>query len=184
MPQVVSPSPSLQPCNLCSLWSGASTGCLHGCSYWLWAWWAGPVILPRWRCGVSIQVLAFLADEQSAQGWRKGAWLCAGSSCPTDVKAAHGNAHLSTREFEAPARWLCWEALWHRRACPPSGAGVEAGSLVAEHSSSATVSFKSQGGAHCSLDFLTTAHKVKAIPRAFLAMGGVRRTAIATVDRS
>ena len=33
LPQVVSPSPSFQPCHLCSLRSGASTGCLHGCSY-------------------------------------------------------------------------------------------------------------------------------------------------------
>ena len=45
----------------------------------------------------------FLADEQSAQGWTrsKGTWLCAGSSSPTDVKAAPGNAHLSIGEFSA-----------------------------------------------------------------------------------
>ena len=99
VPPVVSPSPSLQPCHLCSLQSEASTGCPHGRSYRLWACWAGPTIPPSWQCGVLIQVLAFPADEQSAQGWSKGAWLCAGSSCPTDVSPATCNAHLYVGEF-------------------------------------------------------------------------------------
>ena len=35
----------------------------------------------------------------------KGVWLCAGSSCPTNMKAAPDNVHISILEFEAPARW-------------------------------------------------------------------------------
>ena len=49
---------------------------------------------PNSLCVVFIQLMAFLANEQSADGWRKGAWLCAGSSCPTNVKAAPDNAMM------------------------------------------------------------------------------------------
>ena len=67
----------------------------------------------------------------------------------------------------------------------------QAGCLVAEHGSREAL--KSQGGAHYSLDFSTTANKSKQggahsgsaaseTPGAFLAMGGGQRTATATVD--
>ena len=87
------PQSSALPPMIPAVWS------LHRVPAWQQLVSTEPVIPPSWQGGVFIQVLAVLAsaDEQSAQGLRKGAWLCAGNSCPSDVKAAPDKAHLSIR---------------------------------------------------------------------------------------
>ena len=87
-------APSLQPCHLCSLRSGAFTACPQLYMVGLVGLARNPCKLCH-CCGVFIQVLAFFADEQSAQSYR--------SWCRTDSDRA--TCEISTVSASAAGSW-------------------------------------------------------------------------------
>ena len=129
-----------------------------------------------------------------AKAGRKGAWLCAGSSSPTNVKAAPGNAHCAPvcrrirsagplarlRSTVSPARlptvWSWCRAGSDRATCRISGLGCQVAGLKGVESSRKQA--RSLVAGHCSREFqnvkaaptwlfdgnLTIAHNVKAAP--------------------